>query len=184
MSRCLCTSRHRCTPTEALAAIEHLRGPQANVELQTIAARMVMDPRRLARLTNPDDREKFPLELLSDYMRAAQSTLPLDVLCREMGGVFVQLPDAATTDDDIYAAVLKQAEELGQASERIRKALSADSDGGLALTLTEAQECARELDDVAAAAMSAKAVVLARISAKPAAVRMQLEPPTSARRTA
>lgn len=142
---------------------------------QEIAAALEMTPSLLSKQLNPDDAlNNFPLKKFRRFLRAAASQLPLELLCREEGGVFVRLPDVETTDEEIYAACLKQAEELGQASEKIRRALSPDSDGGTALTLMEAQDCARELEDVAEAAMRARAIVLARISAKPSSLRMQL----------
>lgn len=178
--RCLCTARYTCTPTTHEAAMEHA----SLLRRQEIADELGMTRTLLNKQLNPDDDlNNFPLKKFRKFLRAAQSQLPLDVLCREEGGLFVRLPDVSITGSAIHEAITDIAEELGQAVTAVRESLAAQSEGGAELTLAEADHCARQFDDIAAKSMNAKARVLAMVG-KAGMARMTVDAPGARRKSA
>jgi hypothetical protein len=67
-------------------------------------------------------------------------------LCRRRGGVFVPLPQAEDDADGIILTVAELASELGDVSRSIAEGVSASSEGGTAITQTEAERALAELD--------------------------------------
>lgn len=181
--RCQCSARVTCTPTTLDAAMDHVTRHAPNGKTtEQIAADLDMSAGLLRRQTNPDDRDNhFPLRKFLRFLKATGSHLPLDVLCREEGGVFIQLPEVTGSNEALRAATLAIATELGEAAMRVNEAAAAESDGGTAITFEEAERGGREFDDIAAKAMTAKALLYALAVPKPAMVRMHLDPAATRR---
>jgi len=78
-----------------------------------------------------------------------------------MNGVFVPLPAAEATDQDVYAALVTVVEEIGQDSSLVRRVLA---DGYV--TEDEVIEAEREIDQTIASAVALKAAIRAKV-AKP-----------------
>jgi hypothetical protein len=85
----------------------------------------------------------------------------VEEVCRRTGGVFVPMPSAHDTDEDVYEALTTAVEELGQDSGVIRRILADRT-----VTSEEADHADREIDETIAALVKLKATVRRKV-AKP-----------------
>lgn len=60
-------------------------------------------------------------------------------MCRQLGGVFVQLPEPQDDADGLTLTVVELAGELGDLSDSVRSALCARGEGGAAITVRESE---------------------------------------------
>lgn len=100
--------------------------------------------------------------LLEQYAGRPMVTMEM---AKQAGGVFLGLPDPSVDDDEIAMRVMQLAEELGDVSSGVRRALK---DGQV--DEREAADIERELDEVIEAAIAARGVVQRMQGAKRGAV--------------
>lgn len=152
-----CRSGQRCEPRtwgEALyCLVQH-----SNLEPAEIAARIGKRVGYLLDASNPDREDtKFQAELLTAVMHVTHNLAPLHYLCAEFGGVFLPLPAAAASDDEVLAAFARAVAEVGESGSAITQGLEDRT-----LTPEEAQRACREIDETIAAFVQVKALVRSR----------------------
>jgi len=150
----------RCNPTTTAQEIHCQWRHDAHLDFQTLARRARAQAAALARKTDGFS-ETLSIELFKVGCELTGNLRPLAQLCRDLGGVFVPLPAAEATDQDVYAALVTVVEEIGQDSSLVRRVLA---DGYV--TEDEVIEAEREIDQTIASAVALKAAIRAKV-AKP-----------------
>jgi hypothetical protein len=153
-SRKQCESGDVCEPrtlAEAIYCLIHHSG----VDVAEVAKLLCVRTGYLLDAANPDREEvQFQARMLAPAMTHFKNVKPLQFLCREMNGVFVQFPEVSADHDDVYRGLCDAIEEMGQSSSAVKKALHDD-----VVTEEEADVVDREIDDAVAALLRVKASV-------------------------
>jgi hypothetical protein len=153
-SRKQCEAGDLCEPrtlAEAIYCMVHHSG----VDVAEVAKLLCKRTGYLLDAANPDREEvQFQAALLAPAMTHFKNVNPLKFLCREMNGVFVQLPDVTPEHDDIYRGMCDAIEEVGQSSSAVKKALTDNI-----VTEEEADAADQEIDEAVAALLRVKASV-------------------------
>lgn len=156
--RAACIRGNRCEPRSLAEAIQCCV-QHSELETDVIAARIGVRRGYLNDAANADRNDtKFQAELLIPLMLITKNLLPLQYLCRELGGVFVPLPALeGSAHQEIFQAFTHTVTEMGQSGDAIERALADD-----VITPSEAARIERQIDETVVAALALKALVAAR----------------------
>jgi hypothetical protein len=104
---------------------------------------------QLSRCCSVNDRDSITIRdaVTIDLLGQRMEGHPFIVraLCRQLGGVFVQLPEPQDDADGLTLTVVELAGELGDLSDSVRGALCARGDGGAEISPRENEEIRTEI---------------------------------------
>ncbi len=157
-----CRQGRKCEPrtvAEAIYCLVH----HSDIEPRVLAERLGKRYAYLMDAANPDrDTVQFQIQMLIPAMQLTNNWMPLQFLCREMGGVFVPLPTVGAEHGDIRKAFMATIQEIGEDSAVIERVLADNI-----VTAEENRAVSDKLDRTIAALLRVKAEVDAR-AARPA----------------
>jgi hypothetical protein len=114
------------TTKDSAKAVQEVVGDtirQGRIPAKVIAGRMAMEVWKLYQIGEGNAR-RLRAEEVAAFVRAAEDTEVLDVICRDAGGVFVMLPSVGASTADDVAHVSKVVTEFGQGMQEVGGALA------------------------------------------------------------
>lgn len=126
---------------EKALALATKRGIEAAGGLEPCAAETAIGRSQLSRCGSVNDRDSISIRdaVTIDLLGQRSEGHPFIVraMCRQLGGVFVQLPEPQDDADGLTLTVVELAGELGDLSDSVRSALCERGEGGAAISLRE-----------------------------------------------
>lgn len=145
---------------------------------KAVAEALGMRPSYLSDALNEYHATQFQARWLVPFMQVTHSLEPLRWMATQLGCAVVELPHVDVAGDAVYAEAMRVVEELGEATQTLKRSL-ADSvvDGA------ERLDIERQFADVVEAALRAQSIVRTQLatlpSVKPAPARMTLPAPAA-----